>query len=448
MISPHSSIIEKMRREAESIFCAGLRAVEPAAAVKRFLRRDGNHLFVGDRTVDLSGLRHLYILGAGKAAAPMARAVEEILADRITDGVVCTKYGHGAPLTHVRIVEAGHPVPDENGRTGAEKIMFLASGATEKDLVLCLISGGGSALISLPSPGVTLEDKQLTTRTLLACGATIHEINTIRKHLSGIKGGLLAQAACPATIVTLILSDVVGDDLDVIASGPTVPDRSRFSDCLAIMDQYGIIERLPEAVTAHIRAGVSGKIPETPKPGDVCFEKSDTIVVGSNSEAMMAARGAAESFGYNTVILSSMMEGETREVARVHAAMAKEILKTGNPVARPACLLSGGETTVTIRGNGKGGRNQEFVLAAALEIPGLENIVVFSAGTDGTDGPTDAAGAVADGHTLCRAGALGMIPVNHLLNNDAHPFFENLNDLVITGPTQTNVMDLRIVLVY
>jgi hydroxypyruvate reductase len=447
MISTHSSAIEKMRRDAEAIFYAGLGAVEPAAAVKKAVRRDANHLFIRDMRIDLSDLKDLYIIGAGKAAAPMARAIEEILAGRITDGIICTKYGHGAPVTCIDIVEAGHPVPDENSRKGAEKMMSLVSRASEKDLVICLISGGGSALLSLPPPGVTLADKQHTAQTLLACGARIHEINTIRKHLSGIKGGLLARAAYPARLVTLILSDVVGDDPDVIASGPTVADRSRFSDAGAIMKSYGIIDQVPGAVTAHLEAGMAGKIPETPKPGDICFETAYPFIIGSNTAAILAAKGAAEGLGYNTLVLSSMIEGETREVARVHAAMAKEILKSGNPVARPACLLSGGETTVTIRGKGKGGRNQEFALAAALEIPMLENIVLLSAGTDGTDGPTDAAGAIADGQTVCRAHALGLIPREHLLNNDAYPFFNHLNDLVITGPTRTNVMDLRIVLV-
>jgi glycerate 2-kinase len=447
MIPPPSSVIEKMRREAETIFSTGLKAVDPAAAVQRALKRDRNHLFIKDRRVDLAGLRHLYIVGAGKASAPMAKAAEEVLADRITDGVICTQYGHGTSLTRIRIMEAGHPVPDENGRRGAEEILSLASAATEKDLLLCLISGGGSALTPLPSPGLTLKDKQLTTRVLLACGASIHEVNTLRKHLSGIKGGHLAQAAHPAPIITLLLSDVVGDDPDVIASGPTVADRSSFSDCMAIMKKHDIIDRLPVAVTAHFEAGVTGKIPETPKPGDACFEKSHTFIVGSNMDALLAAKGAAESFGYKTLVLSSMIEGETREAARVHAAIAKEILKSGNPITRPACLLSGGETIVTIHGKGRGGRNQEFALAAAMEIAGRENIVVLSAGTDGTDGPTDAAGAIADSHTVFRSEALDLIPRHHLFNNDAYPFFEKIHDLIITGPTHTNVMDLRIILV-
>lgn len=439
--------IRKMRRDAAVFFNAGLKAVNPAVAVKRELKRLGEDLFVGDKGIDLSVLKHIHVIGFGKASVAMTKAVEGILADRITSGVICTKYGHGGLLKHVSTVEAGHPIPDHNGRMGAEQVLSIASNATEKDLVLCLISGGGSALIPLPPPGVTLEEKQMTTRTLLACGATIHEINTVRKHLSKIKGGFLAKAAYPATLISLILSDVVGDDLDVIASGPTVPDRSRFSDCLSILKKYDIAGELPPAVMAYLRAGADGKVPETPKPGEPCFEKSHYAVIGSNLDAVQAAGEAAKRSGYNTLILSSMIEGETRETAKVLTAMAKEILKSGNPIPKPACLLSGGETTVTIRGNGTGGRNQEFVLASALEISGLDDIVVFSAGTDGTDGPTDAAGAVADGRTCSRGKRLGMNPETHLRQNNAYPFFKKLEDLVITGPTQTNVMDLRMMLI-
>ncbi len=281
----------------------------------------------------------------------------------------------------------------------------------------------------------------------MSCGATIHEINTIRKHLSRVKGGQLANAAYPATIVSLLLSDVVGDDLDVIGSGPTVPDSSTYFDCLEIVSKYQIKKRLPPAVIKHIEAGTSGKIPETPKQGDKVFNKTINLVIGSNIEAITAAKSCAENLGYNTLILSSMIEGETRDVARVHAAMAKEVLKTGNPLPKPACILSGGETTVTLTGKGLGGRNQEFVLAAAIEIDAHETIVVLSAGTDGNDGPTDAAGAVADTYTLGKAAGLNLNPRSFLSNNDSFHFFEKLGDLFVTGPTNTNVMDLRIMLI-
>lgn len=443
-----NTVLEKMRTDAVSIFKAGLEAVSPGTAVRHFLRREGNRLRVKDTTLDLGDFQNVYIVGAGKASAAMAQAAEDVLGNRISDGVVVVKYDHVADLKYTSLVEAGHPVPDENGRKGAEKILALLSRADENDLVICMISGGGSALTPLPAPGLTLADKQKTAQVLLACGASIHEINAIRKHMSGIKGGLLARAAYPARLVTLILSDVVGDDLDVIASGPGVPDSSTFSDCMAIMEKYGIADQLPAHVTAHIRSGISGDIPETPKTGDTIFNHTRNVIVGSNSDAIRAAGLAAKRLGYHPITLSSMIEGETREVARVHAAIAKEILKSGNPVPRPACVLSGGETTVTIRGTGKGGRNQEFALAAAIEIATLENVVIFSAGTDGTDGPTDAAGAMADFSTVSRALELSMDPQAFLSDNDAYHFFKPLGNLIMTGPTHTNVMDLRILLVY
>ncbi|MBW2593761.1 MAG: glycerate kinase, partial [Deltaproteobacteria bacterium] len=342
---------------------------------------------------------------------------------------------------------AGHPVPDQNGENGALAISAMAESAESDDLIICLISGGGSALMPLPAQGLSLADKQKTTGVLLACGAAIHEINTIRKHLSDIKGGMLARAANPATLVSLILSDVVGDDLDVIASGPCVPDSSTFADCMDIITGYGIEEHLPETVAVHLKAGLSGQIPETPKAGDSAFEKTRNLIIGRNIDAVNAAKSAAKNLGYHTLILSSMIEGETRDVARVHGAIAREVVKTGNPMPPPLCILSGGETTVTIKGRGLGGRNQEFALAAAMDIAGYENITVLSGGTDGTDGPTDAAGAVADGTTIARAGALGLAPHQYLSNNDAYHFFEPLGDLIKTGPTNTNVMDLRIILI-
>jgi hydroxypyruvate reductase len=282
---------------------------------------------------------------------------------------------------------------------------------------------------------------------LLSCGASIHEINTIRKHLSAIKGGRLAAAVHPATLCTLILSDVVGDDLDVIASGPTMPDPSTFKEALAIVARYKIAENLPDGVVHYLRKGAAGEVDESPKPGAACFERTVHLIIGNNRQCVQAAREEALKRGYHTLVLSSLMEGETREVARVHGAMGREILASGHPAPVPACLISGGETTVTIRGRGRGGRNQEFALAAALDIEGARNVVVLSAGTDGTDGPTDAAGAIADGQTSDRARAQGMNPRDYLEDNNAYPLFDRLGDLLRTGPTNTNVMDLRLVLV-
>jgi hydroxypyruvate reductase len=436
-----------MRQDAQEIFLAGVRAVDGEAAIKRHCRVKEDRFEVDAKAYELAEFENIYVIGAGKAGASMAKALEEMLGERITEGLVNVKYGHVVPLRRVNVVEAGHPVPDEAGRDGAEAIMELVEKAGKKDLVICLISGGGSALLPLPVDGVTLSDKQDTTKILLACGATIHEINAIRKHISLVKGGGLARAAYPGTLVSLVLSDVVGDDLDVIASGPTVPDSSSFKDCMAILDKYGIAEKVPVGVLHHIQNGVAGKVADNPKEGDPIFSATHHAIVGSNMECVLAAENKARGLGYGTLILSSMVEGETKEVAQVHVGIAKEILKTGHPLSPPACVLSGGETTVTIKGKGLGGRNQEFVLAAAIGLAGWKEVVVLSGGTDGTDGPTDAAGAVVDERTVQRAQNLGLVPADSLSNNDAYPFFETLGDLVKTGPTNTNVMDLRIMLV-
>ncbi len=446
MNSTHT-IFHRLRRDALSIFSDALEAVSPEACVRKHLKIEGTELSAGDFSVDLSGVGHVYVIGAGKASAAMAAATESILRERIANGRVNVKYGHTAPLTTIRLREAGHPIPDEPGILGSEEILSLVSKAGPEDLVICLISGGGSSLLPLPAPGLTLSQKQKTTQAFLACGATIHEINSIRKHLSAIKGGQLTRSVFPAPLITLMLSDVVGDDMDVIASGPTVPDSSTFGDCLAIIEKYDLSQKLPEAVLFHLQKGAKGLTSETPKQGDAVFENTCNIIVGSNRAALRAAQRSASEKGYHTHVLSASVEGEAREVARAHVAAAKEVIETGSPVSPPACLLSGGETTVTLRGTGKGGRNQEFALAAALDIDDVDNLIVFSAGTDGTDGPTDAAGAVADPETVSRATNRGMDPLSYLNNNDAYHFFEKLDDLIITGPTNTNVMDLQIILI-
>ncbi len=435
------------KTHALNIFQAGLDAVAPGRAIAGHCHRLGNHLTMGGTVYDLSEYKKVFVVGGGKAGAAMAAGLEKILDDRISDGIISVKYGHLAKLNRIKLVEAGHPVPDSNGEKAAQAILGLAESATADDLVICLISGGGSALMPLPGRGLNLADKQKTTGVMLSCGATIHEINTIRKHLSNIKGGMLARAASPATLVSLILSDVVGDDLDVIASGPCVADSSTYADCMAIITGYGIEGDLPETVVSHLKSGRSGQIPETPKAGDPAFEQTCNLIIGRNMDAVNAAKSAAENLGYPTLVLSSMIQGETRDVACVHGAIAREALKTGNPMAPPLCILSGGETTVTIKGKGLGGRNQEFALAAAMDIAGYKTITILSGGTDGTDGPTDAAGAVADGTTVARAAALGMNPHQYLADNDAYHFFEGLGDLIKTGPTNTNVMDVRVILV-
>jgi hydroxypyruvate reductase len=438
---------QRLREDAQTIFKAGLQAADPLEAIHRHVKKIGLRLQVEEKSYDLSRYEKIYVIGGGKAGASMARAIEDLLKSRITSGLINVKYGHVADLEVIRLNEASHPVPDEAGVRGAQKIVALADQAGEKDLVICLISGGGSSLLPLPVEGIALEEKQALTQLLLACGATINEMNALRKHISQIKGGQLARIVKPATLINLILSDVIGDPLDVIASGPTAPDESTFEDCWQILEKYQLIHRIPSSILNHIRAGLSGLIQETPKPDDPAFSKTQNLIVGSNLLAVKAAVQKAKELGYNALILSSFIEGETREVAKVHAAIAKEIASSDNPISRPACVISGGETTVTLKGKGFGGRNQEFVLAAAIDIAGLDDTIVLSGGTDGSDGPTDAAGAIADGSTAKRAKDLKMDPFKYLQENDSYHFFQPLQDLIITGPTNTNVMDLRILLV-
>ncbi len=439
--------LESLRKDVVDIFQAGLKAVAPGAAIRRCCSLEGRVLNINNQEYNLDSFNRILVLGAGKGGASMAKAVEDILGQRISEGLITVKYDHLEKLDTIKLIEAGHPVPDMQGYNGARAILQLASEADEKSLIICLISGGGSALLPLPVAGITLDDKQQTTKVLLACGATIHEINTIRKHLSAIKGGGLAKAAYPATLITLILSDVVGDDLDSIASGPCVPDPKTFSDCLTILNKYSIHKQIPISVLHHIENGAAGKVPETPKAGDKIFSRTDNIIIGRNFDALVKAKKRAEELGYNSVMLSSMIEGETKDIAAAHMAIAHEIALNDEPAEKPACILSGGETTVTIKGEGKGGRSQEFALAAALKMEKVENTVVLCAGTDGTDGPTDAAGAISDSSTLKRAQAAGMNPFAYLENNDSYHFFSSLGDLYKTGPTNTNVMDLRIILI-
>jgi len=442
-----TTLLQKTRNDALAIFRAGLKAVAPREAINRFCQREGDVLTIGEEAFDLKTYENIYIIGAGKATAPMAAAFEYLLGADLSAGVITVKYGHTAALENIQTIEAGHPVPDKNGEIGSAKILEIAHAAKENDLCICLLSGGGSALLPLTVPGVSLADKQETTRVLLACGATIHEINTLRKHLSRIKGGQLAVAANPATMVSLILSDVVGDDLDVIASGPTVPDNSTFDDCFKIVAKYGISDQLPKSVIKHFENGLSDHVYETPKADNPLFKKIRNVIIGSNIDALLASKKEAANRKYETFILSSMIEGDTCEVARMHTAIASEVIKTGNPLRPPLCILSGGETTVTLKGDGKGGRNQEFALCAVGDIAGNNPIVVLSGGTDGNDGPTDAAGAIVDNTTLRRAKAQNLRFTDYLENNDSYNFFQALDDLLITGPTNTNVMDLRIIII-
>lgn len=455
--------IRLLRQDAWQMICAALQAVDPATAVQRHLRIEGNVLQVFEtpeggeaHLYDLRGVDRIIVIGGGKASAPMARALATLLGRRLTHGLVVVKRGYldhiGAPKA-IEFVEASHPLPDQAGVEAAQRITELLRGTTARDLVIALISGGASALMTLPAAGIALEDIQALTRVLLACGATIHEINTIRKHICQLKGGQLARWAAPAPVISLILSDVVGDNLDVIASGPTVPDPTTFADAWSVLERYHIVEQVPRSIVAHLQAGMQGAVAETPKPGDALFAQVRNVVIGSNRIAARAAAATARQLGYQTLLLTTFLEGEAREVGRVLAGLAKGILRgeTLFPPActlqPPACLILGGETTVTLRGSGCGGRNQEMALAAAVALAGWQHVLVTCLATDGNDGPTDAAGAFADGSTLQRAAALGLNASEYLARNDSHTFFASLGDLVITGPTHTNVNDLALILV-
>ncbi len=426
---------------------AGLKAVDPEEAVRRHIEQIGNRLRVGERSYPLDGFRRIIVIGAGKGTAPMAKALEEILGDRLTSGWIIVKYGHGLPLKKIRVMEAGHPVPDQAGLEATSFILDRLRECTEEDLVLCAFSGGGSALTPALLPPLSFSEKQKTTQLLLESGATINELNALRKHLSTGKGGQFAKIAYPATVVSLFLSDVIGDPLDVIASGPTVPDPSTFADCLKIVERYGLTQKLPESVLDLLNKGAHGLIEDTPKTGDIVFEKVQNLVVGNNRAALLAAADEARVLGFQPLILSSFFQGEAREIAPALAGIGKEMVVSGHPISPPACILAGGETTVTIRGPGKGGRNQELALAAAIALEDWPRIALLSAGTDGTDGPTDAAGAFADGDTCKEALQKGINPVDYLLNNDSYNFFDQLGQLFKTGPTRTNVMDLICLLV-
>jgi hydroxypyruvate reductase len=436
------------------ILAAALAAVEPAAAVRRALQRQGETLIVRDQGYDLAAFRRLIVIGAGKAGAPMAQAVAEILGDHIDDGYVVVKYGHGPKpgqtIAPLRIVEAGHPTPDQPGLEAGAEVLRRAEGAGPNDLVICLLSGGGSALLEALPPGLTLADLQITTDSLLASGAAIREINTLRKRLSLVKGGQLARAIAPAACLTLVVSDVVGSPLEAIASGPTAPDPSTWADAWAVVERYHLAERLPAAVRQRLEAGRDGALPETPKPGDPIFAQGQIVIVADNAIAAEAARAEAERQGFQALVLTTSLEGEARQAAEFIVSLAGDVKTYHRPLAPPACLILGGETTVTLAdcaNPGRGGRNQELALAAALALAGCDGITVVSLGTDGSDGPTDAAGGMADGETAARGLALGLDASDHLRRHDAYPFLEAVGGLLRTGPTRTNVNDLVLALV-
>ncbi len=440
-----------LRDDLVKIRDAALEAVNPYRAVQNVLRIEDATVHIGaDVTWDLGSCAGIWLIAAGKAAVPMAQAAVDGLGVSLARGVVVTKHEHAAGHTlpaRIEVIEAGHPVPDEAGLAGARAVARLALKATAAHRVLVLLSGGGSALLPLPADTLTLDDLQTTTALLLQAGATIDEINAVRKHLSQLKGGQLARRAAPAPIVALILSDVVGDPLDVIASGPTAPDPTTFAEAQAVLARYDLHACVPATVQETLAAGAAGELSETPKPGDPLFARVRNLIIGSNRMAAQAAVAAAEQLGYRALLLSTFVEGEAREVGRVAAALVKGIRAYGDPLAPPACLAWSGETTVTVRGDGRGGRNQELALAAALALRGRPDWAIMALATDGADGPTDAAGAIVDGETIPLARELGWNPHATLADNNTYPLLDAVGALMNIGPTGTNVNDLLVILV-
>jgi hydroxypyruvate reductase len=430
-----------------TLLAASLKAADPATLVKRALSLKNRRLLVGKAAYPLDKYERVVVVGGGKGAVPMASAIEQLLKDRIDGGLVVTRYGHGGALSRIEVVEAGHPIPDRTGVAAAQRVLELLKKSGERDLVIVLLSGGASALLPAPVEGVSLTDKQVVTALLLRAGATIQELNAVRKHLSHLKGGNMTTAAAPATMLALVLSDVVGNDLSSIASGPTVPDPTTFHDAMAILHHYDLWDKIPQAIKDHLVQGSRSGSSETPKPSHPAFARVQNLIIGDVGVSLDAAAAQARRLGYHPFVLSSSLTGEAREVAKVFGAIIREIVATDRPIKRPVALLAGGETTVSVQGQGSGGRCQEFTLALAMEVAGLKKVTVFAFGTDGSDGATDAAGAVADGGTVERAHALGLQPQRFLDQNDSHTFFHTMAQTIQTGPTRTNVTDLYCALI-
>ena len=436
-----------LKQTACDIFATSVAAADPYERVRESLTIESDGVVVAGTHYPADRCERIVVVGAGKASARMAQAVVDVLGDRINGGWINTKYEHGLELPHITVHECGHPVPDEEGIRGSQQIIDLVSTADERTLVLCLLSGGGSALMPAPADGISLGDLQETTRILMNAGAGIEDLNAVRKHLSLLKGGSLARLVSPATLHVLILSDVVGDRLDTIASGPAVADDTTFGQCLDICTRFNVLDALPESVRERLERGAAGDVPETAKTGDAYLDRAKNSLVGNSRIAVDAARDHAMELGYDTIVLSTVLQGESRVIGNVFAALAYEMTQTGDPVEPPACIIGGGETTVTVRGKGKGGRNQEMVVAAAAALEGIDECVFLSGGTDGTDGPTDAAGGVVDGSTARLGREAGQSIDGTLTRNDSYNYLDAVDGLVRTGPTGTNVMDIQILLV-
>ncbi len=442
-----SQLTRKARTIALETIEHGLNAVDAAKLLKSKVVCKNGLFQAGPHSFNLSRFQNVYVVGGGKAAGSMAQALEELLGNRIAAGIVNVPHGDKHKTAIIKLHGARHPIPDEAGVVGTKKMLELAEKADKDDLVMVLISGGGSSLMPLPRGEISLRDKQELTEALLKSGAKVAEINTVRKHLSRFKGGWLAKTAYPATLVNLIISDVVGDSLEAIASGPTVPDSTSFADARKVLQRYDLWKHAPKSVRKVISNGEKGSIEENPKPSDACFEKVCSVVLGNCRSAALAAQEYLRSKGLNSLLLTSTLEGEAKTSGTMMCSIAEEIAASGNPVAKPAGIVLGGETVVTVHGHGSGGRNQELALSAALGLQETDGAVVASVSTDGVDGPTDAAGAIVDGATVTRALRSGLEPEMFLADNDSHGFFSKLGDLIITRPTGTNVNDISLIIV-
>ncbi len=436
---------QNKRQIIRDIFLAGVESVKPDNLINSSVSMDRNFLRIENLKFKLSEVKNIYVVGAGKASSLMAKAIENILGPKITAGHIVTKYGHSVPLKYLTATEAGHPVPDENGIDGTKRILTLVEKADKEDLVICLLSGGGSALLIDVPEGCTLNDLKILTDILIKSGATINEINCIRKHLSKVKGGLLAKTAYPARVVTLILSDVIGDPLDVIASGPTASDPTTYSDALSLMDKYNIRDKVPSRILEVLQDGIDKRRQETLKESDKALKLTENLIIGNNKLALLAAKGKAESIGYEAKIISDNIAGDVTEVADRIMNLAIKTKKENSGIC--TCLLFAGEPTVKVKGEGLGGRNQHLTLLAARLLKNIDEITFLSGGTDGSDGPTDATGAVADSLTLVKATEMNLDIDEYIDNSDSYNFFKQVEGLITTGPTQTNVMDLMIVLI-
>jgi glycerate-2-kinase len=434
------------REIAEKIFMSGVRSVLPEKLITGIMKLTGSLLTIGDHKIELGSIKNIYVIGAGKASAAMGHYVESILGNRITDGHIVVKYGYSCKLKRIKVNEAGHPIPDENGFEATKEIVKICTQASDNDLVICLISGGGSALLADLPEGILPEELYIVNNLLIRCGATINEINCVRKHLSSVKGGQLARIVRPAQLVTLILSDVTGNPLEVIASGPTVPDPSTFNDALKVIENYHLTTDVTCGVMNYLKDGSRGIHPETPKPGDPLFSGILNILAGTNQIALKAAKSLAVNLGFKTYIIDSEFHGDVGNACEYIISTAISF-KNNNDIPKPVCLLYGGETTVRINGNGRGGRNLHLVLLSVIRLKDTPGITLLSAGTDGTDGPTDAAGAVADSETFHKALTLNEDPENYLLEFNSYNFFKRVGGLILTGPTFTNVMDIVVVLI-